>query len=1069
MTTTPAPAASTGPGALLPDGWWVRGLALHERAALAAGTGGDLASGERRLARWRAEHGPGLATRLTDLGLDEDGLLALLAQDTADLAARAPRPEWVDTVENAVQASVALPAGAPVPADWREALAAPLRPFADLAVDRLQKEAATGVPPGEVDISAVADALGARLRQRLVSIAVRTFVADLHRRRSAGQLAGADGRARFADFVRRLTAPGALAGLLAEHPVLARLLAQAATNAADAMVELLDRFAADRADLVATLLGGTDPGPVTAIDGALGDAHRGGRQPSILHFADGRRVVYKPRDLEPQVRLNAAIEWLDGAAPGLDLRGVATLTCPGVATLTRPGAAALTRPGAGSTQGRARSAQPGASYGWAEFVAHTPIADADAAHRFYRRQGALLALLHVLHATDIHCENLIASGDQPVVVDVETLFHPALSPVGGSGDPAADVLADSVHRTALLPLIVIGEQGILDMSGVGGDGGSVSPASSVSWADAGTDRMRLTRGAVTVDGTANKPRLGDRDVDAAGHESAMLDGFRVAYDAIAARREEFAALARACAGMTVRVVVRPTWTYQSLLDETTHPDVLRDALDRDLALGLLWSNVDAGPLLAQLPRHEIAAIWQGDVPLFAGRPGSRDLVADSGEQLPVPLPRSGLDAALDKITALGEVDRQDQEWIISATLATRRPDRGHRGAEPMPGRVSGAAAEPDRLVVAACGLADQLVARGIPDRGLVNWLGLERVDSRQWLVLPMGAGLANGYVGVALFLAQLAELSGVPRYGEVASRAVGAIPRLYGTLAGRPDLVAAIGCGGLHGLGGIAYGLARLSTLLGDPTIREWTATAVEFAAAAAEAESSPDWATGYAGCLAAMTAVHAETGLEPAAALATRCADRLAGMLSTMDDTAAAGRLGFADGLAGIGWALHRFAAQGGPEYAEAARRALRQAGRRRDAGDEAEYGWCRGDAGLTLARSCLAGAAGDELAWTVRLLADRPVPRDLSLCHGELGIAEVLTVLSTQSVDPGAAAARRRRAGLVLDAIQWHGPSCGTPGGVLTPGLLTGLAGIGYGLLRLAMAERVPSALLLEPASRF
>jgi lantibiotic modifying enzyme len=31
----------------------------------------------------------------------------------------------------------------------------------------------------------------------------------------------------------------------------------------------------------------------------------------------------------------------------------------------------------------------------------------------------------------------------------------------------------------------------------------------------------------------------------------------------------------------------------------------------------------------------------------------------------------------------------------------------------------------------------------------------------------------------------------------------------------------------------------------------------------------------------------------------------------------------------------------------------------------------------------------------------------------------------------------------------------------------LLTGLAGIGYGLLRLAFSERVPSVLLLEPST--
>ncbi|WP_460397262.1 hypothetical protein, partial [Actinophytocola sediminis] len=61
--------------------------------------------------------------------------------------------------------------------------------------------------------------------------------------------------------------------------------------------------------------------------------------------------------------------------------------------------------------------------------------------------------------------------------------------------------------------------------------------------------------------------------------------------------------------------------------------------------------------------------------------------------------------------------------------------------------------------------------------------------------------------------------------------------------------------------------------------------------------------------------------------------------------------------------------------------------------------------------------------------------------------------------------AAARRRRAGLVLDAIHRYGPAGGVPREVPTPGLLTGLAGIGYGLLRLGFADRVPSVLLFEP----
>ncbi|MGH3858012.1 ABC transporter permease subunit, partial [Actinokineospora sp.] len=52
-----------------------------------------------------------------------------------------------------------------------------------------------------------------------------------------------------------------------------------------------------------------------------------------------------------------------------------------------------------------------------------------------------------------------------------------------------------------------------------------------------------------------------------------------------------------------------------------------------------------------------------------------------------------------------------------------------------------------------------------------------------------------------------------------------------------------------------------------------------------------------------------------------------------------------------------------------------------------------------------------------------------------------------------------------VLLDALDRHGPLCGTPGAVSTPGLLSGMAGIGYSLLRLGLPDRVPSVLLLQP----
>ena len=47
-------------------------------------------------------------------------------------------------------------------------------------------------------------------------------------------------------------------------------------------------------------------------------------------------------------------------------------------------------------------------------------------------------------------------------------------------------------------------------------------------------------------------------------------------------------------------------------------------------------------------------------------------------------------------------------------------------------------------------------------------------------------------------------------------------------------------------------------------------------------------------------------------------------------------------------------------------------------------------------------------------------------------------------------------------------HGPTTGVLGGLASPGLMTGLAGLGYGLLRAHAPERVPSVLVLDGVGR-
>src|SRR5262249_7206337 len=142
---------------------------------------------------------------------------------------------------------------------------------------------------------------------------------------------------------------------------------------------------------------------------------------------------------------------------------------------------------------------------------------------------------------------------------------------------------------------------------------------------AGTDLMRLVRRAGTLAGAANRPTLAGADADPTAYAEAFIEGFTSGYAVIAGAREEFAGLLRRCADQVTRVVVRPTPVYATLLDESTHPALMRDAAERDRVLRTLVSRSAGDELLLRVLDDEIDGLWAGDVPLFTARPGSPDL------------------------------------------------------------------------------------------------------------------------------------------------------------------------------------------------------------------------------------------------------------------------------------------------------------------------------------------------------------------------------------------------------------------------------------------------------------
>ena len=1073
------------------DDWfpWQRATTLAERRTDRA-VATDEEFGGLRYGFW-AEHlwirdaSAAVAERLDAAGTDLDDFRRLLGERPDSLCERlgAP-PPWAERFITDLAAS-----GQASEADGFGALVGPLvaASRARLA-DRI--DAMTGVP---ATLRTLRDVLTAdEPRARLSEAIVRTLVLELNVARVEGRLTGESREERFADFCRGLSDPGRAREIWSEYPVLARYVATILDRWVERSAELAERLVRDLDALCAEGLLPATPGTLTAINAGAGDVHRGGQSVAIISF-EHARLVYKPRSLRADAAFNGLLDWFNRHSPRHRLRTLRILERP--------------------------------TYGWMEFADGADGRDPEA---FYWRTGGLLAFLYLLSAVDLHFENIIASGDHPVLVDLEGLFQENVfevtaEPRWDDHDPAARLLRRSVLATGLLPLSTLvrderSRRHRVDVSGIGAERHQISWAEVLTLDERGTDEMRMVkdRPMMTLRLT-NQPSLAGTPVDPAGHEDAVRSGFAAAYRLIAGHREdrEFVRALEGFRHAPLRAILRPTQVYAGLLTDALHPDFLRDGLDHLICLDRLWNGLSGAQGRAQLIESEIAQLTGGDVPLFEFTPDGRDLVGGNGDRVAGVLTAAPYDRMRDRLASLSEEDLRRQLEIIRGAYTTLRMDGAAWPAVDV--RLGSSRMTVPELVRAAGAIAGTVLGQATRDGDAIGWVSAAPQDDRFWTLQNAGIDLYGGRPGIGLFLAYAGLLTGDEEAWSAARLVADGVARDLGTVlddtaasARRAPLRAgAIGnlIGGYGILGGALYFLAALTRLTGE---RRWTGTverAAEAIAGYAALDRHLDLVGGAPGGMLALLAAGDVIGERRAAALAARTAESVLAQARRSGDGTVTwpsplGRddvmlTGLSHGASGLACAFAElFARVPDPRYAEVVGHALRYERSRFDAeaGNWADlredvpgpaYGlfWCNGAPGVGLARSALlrlperldlpGGTAALEreaetaMATTVRSYFGDAMTgrRTHSLCHGDVGNLLIVQDHARRVGDDDLLDRCSRVGRTLLDAAAATGWNCGVPLGVPTPGLMCGLSGIGLGLLRAAFPNEVPDVLLLQP----
>ena len=867
--------------------------------------------------------------------------------------------------------------------------------------------------------------------------------------------------------------------LLDTYPVLGRLIATAVELWSDAAVELIDRLAEDR-DLLTSSFA-IESVEVCDVETSLGDRHGGGRAVAVLAFADGRRLVYKPKPLAMETRFNRLLEWCNEHGPGPEL--------PVTKVLDR------------------------GEYGWAEYVEHRPCASEAGAERFYRRAGMLLCLLHVLRATDCHYENLLAHGECPVLVDAETLLYPDPQPLGAlpelePGERAADrPLAATVLRTGMLPrwqLAGVAERAI-DNSALGHAASDAAAGESPRWEHVNTDDMQLHDERRGPGADHHVLRLGDRVLSALDHEAEVIAGFESMYRCLLVHRETLCAADGPLAAMRslpVRFIYRPTRVYGGLLSSAWRPEHLRGGVEYGIHLERLaraFLIAPQRPAIWPVFQAEVRAVERLDVPLFLTRTDGTELELDDDTTVSGAFTRPAHETMLELVAAMSEADLERQLLVIRAAFeakTARTPSGGSAGEAVDLGEVP--ALSDDDLVREATAIGLEIEARALSDgREAVNWIGmsyLERADRYELEVL--NESLYDGCSGVALFLAALGNVTGEPRFASLSLRGLHGLRRRIHEVdpRSRPMVARTRGLGGGVGLGSVIYGLVRVSGFLDgdDPGLLDDAAALADWITPSVIAgDAELDVLSGSAGAILGLLALHEASGYDRALETGVACADHLLAHRVDSNGHRAWRTVherpltGFSHGAAGIAYALVRlYGITGDRSYLDAAcegiefERAVfsKRHGNwpdRRPAGAADPTGfpvrWCHGAAGIVLARlGCrrIAEIPGieAEIDAGLRATRERYLQKADFLCCGNLGRAETFLVAAGLTDDPES---RRLAATGAASVISRAAASGGyrffAAAGSYNPGFFTGTAGIGYQLLRLARPD-LPSVLLWE-----
>lgn len=906
-----------------------------------------------------------------------------------------------------------------------------------------------------IDEELIIDSIICSAKEGLIEISLKTLITEFYDKKNKGQLSGDTSKTRYDLYDESFKKFSNIKDILDKYEVLGYLIFRRITSMCNLIEEAVNNLCVDIEEIRDRFSNKLDT--LESITLNSGDTHNGGKSVMIFNFDKGEKLVYKPHNLYPDEGLNRIYNYLNSKNTLLE-------EIYNVKVISKK------------------------EYGWQKFVEREECANERDAEVYFYKIGVILALLNILKTGDIHSENIIAAKDNPILIDLETLI------TNDNTEGLSDSLLlsyfteinNSVLGSYLLPQNLEYSTIDIDLSGLSGKAGRRSEKITyLKLVDAGTDNIRFEKDFIVSTENNNMITINGENLDIFKYDNNIEQGFMETYELISKNKNEFIEILNKYLSKGVyRQVLRPTHIYSKYLQASYHPKYLRSFEDRRKLFSLLHEcesrmfNNNEIKLLKT--NYEVENLMCDDIPYFGSDYSSKSLYMNNEKVIDNYFRTTTKDIVISRVKAMNSIEMRKQISYIRNSLITTKKDIFYNDFEEGE-KIIGIDKNEIRKSLRSIG--DYIYKRAIFNlEGTACTFPHLNNHGERVLIGPINYSLYDGS-GLVLFLYSLGIELKENKYIELAEATLNGLEELNFN-----DNNLVMPASVFSGIGSLIYLYYNLSQMSGKAEYYEKYSTYLNrLKTYEISDEESIDIIGGAAGIIVLTINLYNETQDESALYIADKYSKYLYSRL--VDEKEEECLSGFSHGYSGFALALLMAGTvlENEKYYTLAIdlisredllyREDIKNWIDLRNNNKEALNYWCHGAPGILLARVKMMKYMRKEDIKLVKSKVTEALEQFIqngfdrsnnhSLCHGIMGNIDILKTISETINDIELMETCKSLFNDFLEYIENDGFKYGLYGTLGMVSFMTGISGIGYGILR-QLNPKLPSVLAIDLLSK-